>query len=184
MPSIFIWKAKQPISTATIQYYSGTNWFLEEHSSCSKSAVYLHQQALSNDGWMFDIKWMPNNWVGSHLLEHKSLPYSLIKKDNYAQLEQLGDWMRATMHDVPHESRELEWAAVQKWATIPQAIQQKAIHKAHSNYQVVPYQVVPYQVVPDEPCLINLSIGSYTNTGQSHHKSYGHRREPFYQKIK
>jgi hypothetical protein len=181
MPSIFIWKAKQPISTSTIQYYSGTNWFLEEHSSCSKSAVYLHQQALSNDGWMFDIKWMPHNWVGSHLLEHKSLPYSLIKKDNYAQLEQLGDWMRVTMHDVPYESRESEWAAVQKWATIPQCTtvlpQQTSIHKAHSNYQVV----------PDEPCLINLSIGSYTNTGysrQNSYKSYGQRREPFYQKIK
>ena len=189
MPSIFIWKAKQPISAATIQYYSGTNWFLEEHSTYSKSAVYLHQQALSKDGWMFDIKWMPNNWVGSHLLEHKSLPYSLIKKDNYAQLEQLGDWMRVTMHDVPHESRELEWTAVQKWATIPQqfiqpqAIQPQAIHKARSNYQVVPCQVVPYQVVPDEPCLINLSIGSYTNTGCSRKNSYGHR-EPFYQKIK
>ncbi len=181
MPSIFIWKAKQPISTATIQYYSGTNWFLEEHSSCSKSAVYLHQQALSNDGWMFDIKWMPNNWVGSHLLEHKSVPYSLIKKDNYAQLEQLGDWMRVTMRDVPYEFRELEWAAVQKWATIPQqaiqpqAIQPQAIHKAHSTTST-----------NDEPCLINLSIGSYTNTGcsrQNSYRSYGHR-EPFYQKIK
>jgi hypothetical protein len=195
MPSIFVWKAKQTISStnlATIQYYSGTDWFLEEHSTCSKSAVYLHQQALSNDGWMFDIKWMPNNWVGSHLLEHKSVPYSLIKKDNYAQLEQLGDWMRVTIHDVPHESRISEWATVQKWATIPQqviqpqaiqpqaiqpqAIQPQAIHKTHSNYPVV----------ADEPCLINLSIGSYTNTGcsrQNSYKSHVHRQQ-FYQKIK
>jgi len=178
MPSIFVWKAKQTISStnlATIQYYSGTDWFLEEHSTCSKSAVYLHQQALSNEGWMFDIKWMPNNWVGSHLLEYKSVPYSLIKRDNYAYLEQLGDWMRATiMHDIPHESRESEWAIIQKWATI---LQSSTIHKVHSNYQVI----------SDEPCLINLSIGSYTNTAcsrQNSYKSHGHRQERFYQKIK
>ena len=179
MPSIFVWKAKQPISAATIQYYSGANWFLEEHSTYSKSAVFLNQQALSNEGWMFDIKWMPNNWVGSHLLEHKPLPYSLIKRDSYAQLEQLGDWMRATiMHDIPHESRESEWAIIQKWSTVQQCttVQHTTIHNTR-----------PTTSTNDEPCLINLSIGSYTNTGcsrQNTYKSYGQRREPFYQKIK
>ena len=198
MPSIFIWKAKQPISSATIQYYSGANWFLEEHSTCSKSAVYLNQQALSNNGWMFDIKWMPHNWVGSHLLEYKSLPYSLIKKDNYAQLEQLGDWMRVTMHDIPHESRESEWAIIQQWASTPQcaAIQQCATIPQSTTvqqYANVPqyttfpketnHKVHPTTSMNDEPCLINLSIGSYTNTGCSRQNSYGHRL-PFYQKIK
>jgi hypothetical protein len=190
MPSIFIWKAKQPISTATtIHYYSGANWFLEEHSTGSKSAVYLHQQALSNNGWMFDIKWMPNNWVGSHLLEHKSLPYSLIKKDNYAQLEQLGDWMRVTMHDIPHESRESEWTIIQQWATVPQSttVQQCANIPQYTTFQKETiYKVHPITSTNDEPCLINLSIGSYTNTAcsrQNSYKSYGHRL-PLCQKIK
>lgn len=182
MPSIFVWKAKQPISNSTtIQYYSGANWFLEEHSSYSKSAIYLHQQVLSNHGWMFDIKWMPNNWVGSHLLENKSLPYSLIKEDQYARLEQIGDWMRATMiHDIPYESREKEWETIQQWALTPL---QQASYPKEANYKLQSH----ISKKCDEPCLINLSYNSYTNTGHSRHilhKSHERRPEAFCKKIK
>jgi hypothetical protein len=175
MPSIFIWKATQPISTSTtIQYYSGTNWFLEEHSSFSKSAIYLNQMALSNNGWFFDIKWMPNNWVGFHLLESSSLPYNLIKEDKYARLEQLGSWMRATtLHDVPYESRENEWNIIQKWAT----------YSKETFYDSQSQDLSKH----DEPCLINLSINSYTtmqNSYPSSYNSYKHNKESLYQKKK
>ena len=187
MPSIFVWKAKQPISNCTtIQYYSGANWFLEEHSSYSKSAIYLHQQALSNNGWMFDIKWMPNNWVGSHLLENKLLPYSLIKDDHYARLEQIGDWMRATtIQDIPHESREKEWSTIQQWSLVPQ----QAIVTQHTTYpkEAIYKLQSPVSTKHDEPCLINLSYGSYTNTRHSRHvlhKSYERQPEAFYKKSK
>lgn len=129
--------------------------------------------ALSNNGWMFDIKWMPNNWVGSQLLESSSLPYALIKEDKYARLEQIGNWMRATtLHDIPYEFRNNEWNTIQKWATYP-----KEIH----NLQL------PNSSKYEEQCLINLSINSYTNISNSHphmHQSYKHNRELFYQKKK
>ena len=154
MPSIFIWKAKECISkSTTIQYYSGADWFLEEHSSYSKSAVFLNQQALSNNGWMFDVKWMPNNWVGSNLLENKSLPYALIKKDNYACMEQLGDWIRVTIiQDIPYEYRETEWIKIQHWSKIQQVATypKGLIHNLQSTISI------KY----DEPCIINLSINS------------------------
>ena len=186
MPSIFVWKAKQNItdipSPVMIQYYSGANWFLEEHSVSSKSAIYLNQQALSNNGWMFDIKWMPNNWVGSHLLEVKSLSYSFIKEDNYACLEQIGDWMRATTKiDIPSESREKEWDKIQKWASDNQI---STYYKdINSNMKNSSYHIN----TNDVPCLIDLSANRYVNVKPSHDLPYHFNRnnhQSFYQKTK
>jgi hypothetical protein len=135
---------------------------------------------------MFDIKWMPNNWVGSHLLENKSLPYSLVKEDHYARLEQIGDWMRATVIlDIPHESREKEWLTIQEWSLVPQQslVPHQTIYPKETNYNLQS----PISKKYDEPCLINLSYDSYTNTGHTRHvlhKSYERQPDAFYKKVK
>ena len=153
MPSLFVWKATSPLITSTsLTYYSGSNWFLEEHSTYSKSAMFLNQQPLSNHGWVYDIKWMPTNWVGSHLLENVSVPYALLKEDVVGRLEQWGDWMRFTSyHEV--DDKEAEWERIQQW------ILTNTIKKA----SVKPLVSQALQVHPKEsyePCLINLSAGN------------------------
>jgi hypothetical protein len=97
--------------------------------------MYLNQQSLSNHGWMYDIKWMPTNWVGSHLLENVSVPYALIKEDILGRLEQFGDWMRYTTSREVDE-KEAEWKRIQQWVITPCT--------TDAFY---------------EPCLINLSPG-------------------------
>ena len=56
MPSIFIWKTSNQInSQTTLQYYSGTDWFLEEHVGNTTgntvgnttSYTYIDQHVLS-----------------------------------------------------------------------------------------------------------------------------------------
>lgn len=115
MPSIFIWKSTTPFSPTikTISYYSGSNWFLEDYGSHSKSAMYVNQQTLSDEGIMYDIEWMPTNWVGPYLLEKVYVPYSFIREIELGTLEKFGNWMRfTTKHDVPSEEREKIWEYV------------------------------------------------------------------------
>ena len=146
MPSLFVWKAASPLTTSTsLTYYSGSNWFLEEHSTYSKSAMYLNQQPLSNHGWVYDIKWMPTNWVGSHLLENVSVPYALLKEDVVGRLEQWGDWMRFTSyHEV--DDKEAEWERIQQWV-LTNAVKKASVKPLVSQASY-------------EPCLINLSAGN------------------------
>jgi hypothetical protein len=80
MPSIFVWKAITPISSSSIRYYSGSNWFLEEHVTHSISYLYCQQQTLSQ-GMVFDAQCMPQNWVGSEIMEIMEVPYQLIRED-------------------------------------------------------------------------------------------------------
>lgn len=156
MPSLFVWKAVSPLPlTSSVTYYSGSNWFLEEHSTYSKSAMYLNQQTLSNHGWVYDIKWMPTNWVGSHLLENVSIPYALLKEDVVGRLEQLGDWMRFTSyHEI--DDKKAEWERIQQW--------------------VLTNTVKKAQQTTYEPCLINLSVGHSASHSASHspvsHRNY------------
>jgi hypothetical protein len=108
MPSIFVWKAITPISSSSIRYYSGSNWFLEEHSSHSFSYLYCQQQTLSQ-GMVFDAQCMPQNWVGSEIMEIMEVPYQLIREDADGVLEQLGGWMRyRSKCDIPFELDTLE----------------------------------------------------------------------------
>ena len=167
MPSLFVWKATSPLTTSSsVSYYSGSDWFLEEHSTYSKSAMFLNQRALSNQGCVYDIKWMPTNWVGSHLLENVSVPYALIKEDVVGRLEQWGDWMRFTSyHEV--DDKEAEWERIQQWVltnTVKKELAKPFV--SSTSY---------------EPCLINLSVGhspvhspvSYRNDSKfnkNHHK--------------
>ena len=109
MPSIFVWKASNPISSSSIRYYSGSNWFLEEHPSHSMSYLYCQQQTLSQ-GMAFDAICMPQNWVGSEIMEIMEVPYQQIRDDADGILEQLGGWMRYRMkRDIPFELDILEY---------------------------------------------------------------------------
>ena len=173
MPSLFVWKAASPlISSTSMIYYSGSNWFLEEHSTYSKSAMYLNQQTLSNHGWVYDIKWMPTNWVGSHLLENLSVPYALLKEDVIGRLEQLGDWMRFTSyHEV--DDKEVEWERIQQWVvtnTVKKELVKPLVTK--TSY---------------EPCLINLSAGNLSagNLSANHspvsHRNYSRPSQNYHQ---
>ena len=108
MPSIFVWKAMNPISSSCIRYYSGSNWFLEEHPSHSVSYLYCQQQTLSQ-GMAFETICMPQNWVGSEIMEIMEVPYQLIREDADGVLEQLGGWMRyRSKCDIPFELDTLE----------------------------------------------------------------------------
>jgi hypothetical protein len=108
MPSIFVWKAITPISSSSIRYYSGSNWFLEEHASHSLSYLYCQHQTLSQ-GMVFDAQCMPQNWVGSEIMEIMEVPYQLIREDADGVLEQLGGWMRyRSKCDIPFELDTLE----------------------------------------------------------------------------
>ena len=162
-----MWKATSPLITSiSLSYYSGSNWFLEEHSTYSKSAMYLNQQTLSNQGSMYDIKWMPTNWVGSHFLENVSIPYALIKEDALGRLEQLGDWMRFTTYREV-DNKEAEWERIQQWAIDNSAI--KASVHPDTSY---------------EPCLINLSVGHSLISHRNYSKStqnFHHSRHQQYQ---
>ena len=117
MPSIFIWKATAPFSPTvkTISYYAGSNWFLEDYGSHSKSAMYIDQAILSEHGLLYDIQWMPSNWVGSYVLEQSHVPYVLIRTVEWGTLDRIGDWMRfTTKYDVPVEEREHAWKQIRE----------------------------------------------------------------------
>ena len=117
MPSIFIWKATTPFSPTvkTISYYAGSNWFLEDYGSHSKSAMYVDQATLSENGILYDIQWMPSNWVGSYVLEKVHVPYSPIRSLEWGTLERIGNWMRfTTKQDVPADQRESIWKQIRE----------------------------------------------------------------------
>jgi len=98
MPSIFVWKANTPnLSTTHIQYFVGPDWYVEEHPSGSKNISYCNQYYIDHDVIAWNIRIMPESWFGSQLLSILSVPYQLIKKDEYGTLEHLGKWMRCTL---------------------------------------------------------------------------------------
>lgn len=122
MPSIFIWKSTTPnTSHKQIKYYTGSNWFLEDNESSSKSYMYLEQMVITgfDDSVItFNVKLMPQDWVGSELLEVTNIPYQHIKSDTYGTLEKVGVWMRFTSNnDVQFNSEDLqsELSKIQKW---------------------------------------------------------------------
>lgn len=109
MPSIFIWKAKTPVHTSSIIHYSGTNWFLEEHSNYSYSYQYDNQIMLSKEVIVYQAIKMPHNWVGSEILETVQIGYQLLRDDSNGTLEQIGEWMRyRSKHDSTFEINALE----------------------------------------------------------------------------
>jgi len=135
MPSIFVWmtecppmvdKTDEPEKSSTLQYYSGSNWFLEEHTvnNTSVSYQYTNQIMISHNSQhilVYSAVKMPHNWIGSDLLEVCEVPYRLIKEDSYATLEQLGQWMRCTVHTVNIvnivNSADEEYTRILQWIT-------------------------------------------------------------------
>lgn len=130
--------------------------------------MYLNQQNLSNHGWVYDMKWMPTNWVGSHLLENVSIPYAHLKEDALGRLEQLGEWMRFTTYREV-DDKEAEWERIQQWVAKPIAL---LALKAHDSY---------------EPCLIKLSGHSHVSHGndsRSNRNFHHSRHQPYQQNRK
>ena len=81
---------------------------MEEHPSHSFSYLYCQQQTLSQ-GMVFDAQCMPQNWVGSEIMEIMEVPYQRIREDEDGVLEQLGGWMRyRTKREIPFELDTLE----------------------------------------------------------------------------
>jgi hypothetical protein len=122
MPSIFIWKADAPnTSKKTIRFYSGSNWALEDNDYASKSYMYLEQIVITesdNSVITFRSKDMPQDWVGTELLEVSNVPYEFVKSDNYGTLEKVGDWMRFTTKgetEFNYDFLKNEFSSIQKW---------------------------------------------------------------------
>ena len=122
MPSIFIWKSNEPnTSKKTIRFYSGSNWVLEESDYSSKSYIYLEQIVISesnNSVITFNSKDMPQDYIGSELLEVTNIPYEIIKSDNYGTLEKIGNWMRCiSKNEIDFEETSLknEFSIIKIW---------------------------------------------------------------------
>ena len=89
----------------------------------------MDQATLSENGLLYDIQWMPSNWVGSYVLENSQVPYALIRTVEWGTLEQIGEWMRfTTKYDIPVEQREQLWRKIREMDN-------------------------------EEPCLINVTMG-------------------------
>ncbi len=105
MPSIFIWKSDVPnTSKNIIRCYLGANWVLEDNDNGESKSYQLTQQyGFDNNNisvLVNNAKLMPNDWIGSELLEVIQCPYQLIKSDNYAKYELIGNWNRVTLYNT------------------------------------------------------------------------------------
>jgi hypothetical protein len=162
MPSIFVWKASEPCtSKKQLRYYSGSNWFLEDNDYSSKSYLYLDQIVLSeldNSVITYRAKRMPQDWVGTELLEVIQVPYEHIKSDNYGTLERIGNWMRfISRGEFEYDEVTLarEFTAIKHWMT--QRRETKELSSSNNNR----YR----QTIPDSD-----------NTHVHHKKNYNHGR--------
>jgi hypothetical protein len=179
MPSIFIWKSdKELSSSSTITYYIGSNWFLEEKDNYSSSYVYLEQfkEDLSSF-FCFHAKKMPQDWVGSDLLEVIKVPYQLLKKDEYGTLEQLGLWTRLILKtDINFDEQSIkeEWNVIQAWiqpniqkCIIPYPKPNIKSHKSHHKSQNNYYPIKSYSTQKSVHYPSN-----YHNYSNSYHNLY------------
>ena len=122
MPSIFVWKSTTPnTSTKHLTYYAGSSWFLEDNGQIASSYMYTNQLQLMESHQkcvVYNATKMPQNWVGSELLEVSNVPYYCVKDDNYGTLECVGQWMRF-ISKMPHvfekEALEKEFEKMSLW---------------------------------------------------------------------
>lgn len=154
MSSIFIWKSDKPNRCdKKITYYNGSDWFLEDYSNYSKSYKYINQYSfttLTNPVLCYEIKEMPSDWVGNYLLEKwDEIPYSLLKEDEYAILDQIGIWLRCKIKspiEIEEKQLEEQWITLQKWLKEP-IIKSKPVQQHFQNRPIqyqMPVQSVPY----------------------------------------
>lgn len=103
MPSIFIWKSSsENTSKNTVKVYSGLNWCIEDNDINSFSYKIDEQMSFNYNNTSVLVRnviTMPSDWAGSTLIQIATLPHSLIKSDNYATLEMVGNWMRCTLNN-------------------------------------------------------------------------------------
>jgi hypothetical protein len=180
MPSIFVWKAIHPISSSSIQYYSGSNWFLEEHPSHSVSYLYCQQQTLSQ-GMVFETICMPQNWVGSEIMEMMEVPYQRIREDADGVLEQLGGWMRyRTKREIPFEldTLEMEFQKIMRSLDKPSA---RPLDKPSARPLDKPLDK-PSARPSEEPCMIRIPSTFVAPPSsfprKQHHKQHTSNRKP------
>jgi len=122
MSSIFIWKSDVPNnSKKMIRYYTGSNWFLEDNESFSNSYCFIEQIVIpgfDDSVITYQAKKMPQNWIGSDLLEVSYIPFQHIKSDNYGTLDRIGNWMRLILKreiNFNNQSLEQELLIIKKW---------------------------------------------------------------------
>jgi hypothetical protein len=167
MPSIFIWKTEEPSSSKKqIRVYSGSNWMLEDNDFSSKSYMFLDQIVIPgfNDSVItYRAHQMPQDWVGSDLLEVSNVPFEQIKSDNYGILDRIGNWMRFISKseiDFDSETLENEVIKIKKW--ISQATPARSQQKP--AYQKPNYQKADPQSTPDVQQLFQDFLIKYTNS--------------------
>jgi hypothetical protein len=193
MPSIFIWKADAPnTSKKTIRFYSGSNWALEDADYSSKSYIYLEQIVISesdNSVITFHTKDMPQDWVGTELLEVTNVPYEVVKSDGYGTLEKIGDWVRFTSkNEINFELHSLknEYSNIKKWINQKnKSFEGKKTENKHSENKQKPNTFDPHKVQLDfQQFLIKYNLPSTTtptNLNQSI-KSHIQTYNPTYKK--
>jgi hypothetical protein len=92
---------------------------------------------------VFDAICMPQNWVGSEIMEIMEVPYQRIREDADGILEQLGGWMRyRTKKEIPFEldTLEREFHKIMNPSTTPSATPSTTPSAKHS----------------EEPCMIRI----------------------------
>lgn len=163
MPSIFIWKAEEPNSSKKqIRVYSGSNWMLEDNDYSSKSYMFLDQIVIPgfNDSVItYRAQQMPQDWIGSELLEVSNVPFEQLKSDNYGTLDKIGDWMRfisKSEMDFDSNTLENEIIKVKKWMT-----QTKQLHKPINQK---PNYHTPSTPQPNVEQLFQDFLIKYTNS--------------------
>ena len=140
MPSIFVWAATASLPSTTISCVIGADWYMED----ATSVQYHNQCRLNKDVLVWDAQIMPESWMGSTILEIRSVPYQLIKKDNYATLEQVGKWMRCRLNassEWEDEVLQEEYERILAWIGTPDHAQHVPNHAQHvpSHVQKIPY---------------------------------------------
>jgi hypothetical protein len=132
MPSIFVWKTSAASSSETIRCLIGADWYTEEHLTGTITVQYTKPHRFDNVV-MWNAQFMPASWTGSYLLDIVNVPYHLIKKDSYATLERVGNWMRCTMTtDIDPSMMKQTYEAIKEWSTPdkPCSVTRPLSHKA------------------------------------------------------
>ena len=119
----------------------GADWYMEDTTSIQ----YHNQFRLDKDVLVWDVQMMPESWTGSTILEICSVPHQLIKRDNYATLEQVGKWMRCTVAistEWDGEALQQEYERILAWIDTPDHAKHVPHHAKQSNHaKHVPHHV-------------------------------------------
>ncbi len=186
MPSIFIWKSDTPnVSKDVIRQYIGYNWILEDSDIMSKSYKISGQTFIkginSMDVLINNAKLMPTDWIGSELLEVIQVPYTLIKSDNYASYELIGNWKRVILNttlDLTNELCKIEFNNILNWISTSNTTNVKQYSgKQNSSKHLNSKQNSSKQNRPIKdkqltPEITNIQLQPYLNDIESFEKAF------------